>query len=134
MPLKIMLVDDNHTFLTAVRQFLDLLPGVDIQGQAHNGKDALAHLRTAQLDLVLLDIAMPGMNGLELARAIRSLPNPPHLVFLSMHDNEAYRAAASELDAGFVSKADFVAELLPMLELMVQANAQQNAAGQPPQH
>ncbi len=121
MPLKVMLVDDNHTFLAAMRQFLDLLPGLDIVSQANSGKEALAQLRLSTLDLVLLDIAMPGMNGLELARAIRQSERPPRMIFLSMHDNDEYRAAADELDAGFVSKADFVAELLPMLELMVQA-------------
>ena len=122
MPMKVMLVDDNHTFLAAVRQFLDLLPGIDIVCQANSGKEALSQLRLAPLDLVLLDIAMPGMNGLELARAIRQMEHPPRIIFLSMHDNDEYRAAAEDLDAGFVSKADFVAELLPMLESMVQAS------------
>jgi len=121
MPFKVLLVDDNPMFLAAVRQFLDLLPGIDILGQAHDGKSALALLRQTEVDLLLLDIAMPGMNGLELARAVGQFPAVPQMVFLSMHDNHEYRAAAQELGAGFVSKADFVAELLPMLDLMVEA-------------
>ncbi len=114
-PLTIMLVDDNQTFITAVRQFLDRLAGVRIVAQASDGKSALAHLRRHRPALVLLDIAMPGMNGLELARAIQQDPAPPQLVFLSMHDNREYRGAARELGADFVSKADFVTELLPLL-------------------
>ena len=122
MTLRILLIDDNHTFTTAVRHFLDKLSGVTVVGQAHDGKTALAHARQDMPDLVLLDIAMPGMNGLELARALRQTPAPPRIIFLSMHDNQEYRAAARELDAGFVSKAEFVNELIPTLEAMVQAN------------
>ncbi len=118
-PLTIMLVDDNQTFVTAVRQFLDRLPGVQIVAQASNGKSALAHLRRHRPALVLLDIAMPGMNGLELARAILQDPAPPQLTFLSMHDNREYREAARELGADFVSKADFVSELLPLLRARI---------------
>ena len=135
MTLKLLLVDDNQTFVAAVRQFLDLLPGVEILGQAHDGKTALNLLRRQPVDIVLLDIAMPGMNGLELARAVQQLAVQTQIIFLSMHDNNEYRAVANELNARFVSKADFVAELLPMLELMVetkrgQSNLQDGAQGQ----
>lgn len=118
MTLKILLIDDNRTFIAAVRHFLDRLAGVTVVGQAHDGKAALAHVRDGMPDVVLLDIAMPGMNGLELARALRLHPAPPRIIFLSMHDNQEYRAAARELGAGFVSKADFVNELIPTLETM----------------
>lgn len=123
MTLKILLVDDNLTFMSAVRHFLDRLSGVTIVGQAHDGKTALALVRDNMPDVVLLDIAMPGMNGLELARALRQAPAAPRIIFLSMHDNHEYRAAAQELEAGFVSKADFVNELIPTLETMVQADS-----------
>lgn len=113
--LTVLLVDDNQTFIAAVRQFLDRLPGIRIVGQAHDGKSALAQVRQSRPALVLLDIAMPGMNGLELARALLQDAEPPQLIFLSMHDNREYRAAAAELGAEFVSKADFVTELLPLL-------------------
>ena len=119
--MRILLVDDNQTFLSAVQQFLKMLPGLDIVGQAHDGKSALARVRKEQPDLVVLDIAMPGMNGLELARAIQLLEVAPRVIFLSMHDNQAYRVAASELGADFVTKTDFVAELLPRLEAMIEA-------------
>ncbi len=124
MPLKTLLVDDNQTFIAAVRQFLDSLPGLEIVGQASDGKTALAHARGQKIDLVILDIAMPGMNGLELARAIRQTPEAPQLVFLSMHDNQEYRSAAQEMGAGFVGKSEFVDELLPMLARMIEAHSQ----------
>lgn len=128
MPLTILLVDDNQTFITAVRHFLDRLAGVNIVGQARDGKSALALLRRHRPALVLLDIAMPGMNGLELARAILQEAAPPQLVFLSMHDNREYRAAASDLGAEFVSKADFVTELLPLLGTKLPAPQTQHGA------
>lgn len=124
-PLTILLVDDNLTFIAAVRQFLDRLPGVHIIGQTHDGKSTLAQVRQHRPAVVLLDIAMPGMNGLELARAIQQDDAPPQLVFLSMHDNREYRDAVSELGAEFVSKADFVSELLPLLERKVTRHASQ---------
>lgn len=130
MTLKILLVDDNHTFIAAVRQFLDRLPDVVIIGQAHDGKSALAIVRQQRPDLVLMDIAMPGMNGLELARAIQLDPSAPQIVFLSMHDNQEYRVAARELGADFVSKADFVSELLPLLGALTQVEKDRETATQ----
>ena len=118
MPLKILLVDDNLTYVTAVRHFLDRLPGAVVTGQAGDGKTALSLVRESPPDVVLLDIAMPGMNGLELARALQQLSVPPRIIFLSMHDNQEYRAAAHDLGAGFVSKSDFVAQLMPALNRM----------------
>jgi DNA-binding NarL/FixJ family response regulator len=119
MPLNILLVDDNPTYVTAVRHFLDRLPGALVVGEAQDGKTALALVRERAPDVVLLDIAMPGMNGLELARALMQLPQPPRIIFLSMHDNQEYRLAAHDLGAEFVSKSDFVAQMMPALSRMV---------------
>jgi CheY-like chemotaxis protein len=128
MTLKILLVDDNRTFVATVRQFLDSLADVVIIGQAHDGKSALALVRQHRPELVLLDIAMPGMNGLELARAMQLDPVAPQIVFLSIHDNQEYRHAARELGADFVSKADFVSELLPLLDELTQIHNNREAA------
>ncbi len=120
MTIKILLVDDNPTFLAAVWQFIDMLPDVEVVGQAHDGREALAQAERLHPDLVLLDIAMPHVNGLEVARAMQAWPRPPRIVFLSMHDNVAYRDVARDLGAaGFVAKADFVDGLLPIIERMV---------------
>lgn len=117
MTLKILLADDNKTFVTAVNQFLDMLPGAEVVGLAYDGHEALTKADELQPDLVLLDIAMPGLNGLEVARRLHAWPHPPHIVFLSIHDSAAYRDAAHELGAkGYVGKADFVVELLPIIE------------------
>jgi DNA-binding NarL/FixJ family response regulator len=60
---------------------------------------------------------MPQMNGLEAARQMQQWPDPPLIVFLSMHNGQAYRDAARQVGArGFISKADFVEEIPPMIE------------------
>jgi len=119
MTLKILLVDDSHTFLTAVQMFLGTLPNVQVVGLAHDGHQALIEAKRLLPDLVLLDIAMPGISGFEVAHALQSCPLPPRIVFLSLHDGSDYRARAHAQGAvGFVSKTDFCVELFPLLETL----------------
>ncbi len=116
MTLKILLVDDNLNFLSSVKHFLAMFPDTQVIAEAHNGHQALALAHALQPDLVLLDIVMPGPNGLEVAKAMQSWPKPPKVVFLSMHDNESYRTAVSTLGVlGLVGKGNFVVELLPII-------------------
>lgn len=120
MTIRILLVDDNQTFLIAVRQFFDMVTGMRVVAEAHDGPQALALAAELKPDLVLLDIAMPQMSGLEVARSIQTWPQPPNIIFLSMHDHAAYREAALELGIrGFVGKADFVFALLPIIEQFI---------------
>lgn len=124
MSLRILLVDDNHTFLTAVRQCLTMLPEAEVVGQANNGPDALRQAQTLQPDLVLLDIVMPHMSGLEVAAHIQSWEHSPYIVFLSLHDNESYRAAARDLGVlAMVGKANFVADLMPIISSLISTHA-----------
>lgn len=119
MTIKILLVDDNPIFLNAVSQFLDMLPEVEVLAKALDGKQALRMAAELAPDLMLLDISMPEINGIEVARQVQQWPQKPNIVFLSMHDNIAYREAAQQMGVlGYVGKADFVDGLLPILERM----------------
>jgi DNA-binding NarL/FixJ family response regulator len=116
MSLRILLVDDNHTFLTAVRKYLDMLPKAEVVGEASDGPDALIKAKALQPDLVLLDIVMPYMSGLEVAAHMQTWHQPPDIIFLSLHDSESYRAAARDLGVvALVGKANFVVDLLPIV-------------------
>ena len=122
MTIRTILVDDNKTFLAAVRNFLAMVPDVTIIGEAHDGKSGLELAFQTLPDLVLLDIAMPGMNGLEVAQLLKEFLLPPNIIFLSMHDNAAYRLAARELGAyGYVGKGDFVAALIPIIDRLARS-------------
>ena len=129
--IKILLVDDNHTFLTSVRNFLSLVPDIEVVAEAADGAQALIQAAKHRPDLVLMDIAMPGMSGLEAASAMNSFARPPHIVFLTMHDDAYYRDAARELGAmGFVGKSEFVVELIPLIASLVSSLALPTASAQ----
>lgn len=116
MTLRILLVDDNLTFMASVKKTLRLVPNTLVVAEAHTGQEALALAHRLQPDLMLLDIVMPGMTGLEVARDMQGWAHSPRVLFLSLHDNESYRLAAQSLGAlGLVGKANFVAELLPII-------------------
>ena len=94
MTLKVLLVDDEalararlKTLLGDCRQPVTLL-----QGEAANATDAMAFLKRAEVDVVLLDINLPGANGIALAQVLRASPNPPAIVFITAHSEHAVEA------------------------------------------
>lgn len=126
MDFKILLVDDNLTFAASVKQFLQILQGARVVGHATNGQQALEQAKTLEPDLILLDIGLPDMTGLDIARTMQTWPAPPKVIFLTMHNNQPYREAAQKVGAaGFVSKANFVSQLFPMIEDLVRRQGQQ---------
>ena len=116
--LRILLVDDNRRFLEAVRRFLTR-ESFEIVGQALSGIAALEQVARLNPDLVLMVMVMPQMGGLEATRRIKSRPNPPRVIVLTLHDSPAYAAEAKSFGAdGFVVKSEFGSALLPMIEAL----------------
>lgn len=116
MALKILFVDNNPLFLSALHKLLDPMEEVEIVGEACDGVEALRKTKELQPDLILLDIAMPKMTGLDVALRMRAWAKAPKILFLTMYDDVFYRDAARDLGAiGVVGKTDLVANLLPLI-------------------
>ena len=129
MTYKILLVDNNQPFLKAVRHLLDAIQDLEIVGEASDGVDGLQKAKELQPDLILLDIAMPKMSGLDVALRIQSWTIAPKILFLTMYDDASYLEAARDLGAiGVLGKIDLMAELLPMIRLLI---ADQHSAAFP---
>jgi two-component system response regulator AlgR len=98
--LRVVIADDEAPARARLRELLDdcaqSLP-LDVVGEAANGRDLLDVLADADADVVLLDIRMPGMDGLEAAAHIGRMPDPPRVVFTTAYDTHA--VAAFELHA-----------------------------------
>ncbi|MDF2439577.1 MAG: hypothetical protein JWN98_561 [Abditibacteriota bacterium] len=117
IPISILVVDDSPNFLQSAIRFLSTDYRVNIVGLALSGDDAIAQVEQLHPDLVLMDLAMPGMNGLEVTRVLKAGTNPPRVIILTLHDAPEYQIAAAEANAdGFVAKSDFGAKLLPLID------------------
>ncbi|MFP5506477.1 MAG: LytR/AlgR family response regulator transcription factor [Gammaproteobacteria bacterium] len=95
--MKVLLVDDEALARERLRRLLAELPDVSVCGEAGDGRSALALCAELQPDVVLLDIRMPGMDGLEAARHLAGLPDPPAVIFTTAfgdHALEAFEACA----------------------------------------
>jgi DNA-binding NarL/FixJ family response regulator len=114
-PIRTLLVDDSPLFLSAAARILAAEERVRIVGQLRSGQAALEQVEKIRCDLVLLDVAMPHMNGLEVGRRLKELPMPPRVVLLSLDDAAEYRQAAAEFADAFVPKAQVANELLPLI-------------------
>ena len=112
------LIADDHPFLRAgIRASLQGLPGVEVVAEAANGRDALAAVEHHRPDIVLTDIAMPLMSGLELAASLdRDFPNI-RTIILSIHAEEEYILRAFKAGAvGYLLKESGMAELSLAIE------------------
>ena len=93
--MKLLIVDDEALARLRLRALLDSLQAelaLHITGEAANADEALQALRAQPADLVLLDIGLPGRDGLRLATALKALPQPPAVVFITAHAGHALRA------------------------------------------
>jgi DNA-binding NarL/FixJ family response regulator len=116
---RVVIVDDNPDFIESAVRFLADYPQIDVVGRAQSGREGLEVANQMQPDLVLMDLAMPGMNGLEAARALKNKPNSPRVVMLTLHDLSEYRAAGQAAGAdGYVSKSDLGEGLLPLVDAL----------------
>ncbi len=88
--LRLVIADDHRLFLLGLRQFLGKQPGVRIVGEAVTGLAAVAAAATHRPDILLLDISMPGLNGIEAARRIHQETPGTKVIILSMHADRRY--------------------------------------------
>jgi response regulator of citrate/malate metabolism len=76
-PVRVLVVDDDFAVAAIHRGYLEQIPGFEVVGEAHRGTDALEAVATLEPDLVLLDIYLPDMTGIEVLRRLRSSPRRP---------------------------------------------------------
>jgi DNA-binding NarL/FixJ family response regulator len=119
-PIRVMLADDHTLVRAGIRALLEKLPGVEVVGEAGDGREVLNLVKLHQPDVVLMDISMPGLNGLEAAvRMAKEFPDV-RILILSMHHNEEYvwRALKAGV-AGYLLKKSATAELETALKQVV---------------
>jgi two-component system response regulator NreC len=119
--LRVLLADDHGIVRRGMRTLLESEPDVTVVGEAADGLEALRLCDEHRPDLLILDIGMPRLNGIEVAASASKLQPPPRVIMLSMHADESYVLRA--LDAGaqaYLLKDDTEEDLVPALRAVSQ--------------
>jgi PAS domain S-box-containing protein len=118
--LRILLVDDQEPIRRGLRTLLESRSDWSICGEAADGAEAVAKARELRPDVILMDLSMPRMNGLDATRIIRREVPESKVVIVSQNDPTVVRRQARDLDAAaYVAKADLSQALLPTIESLV---------------
>lgn len=111
-PLRIVLADDHTLVRAGIRALLEAMPDVEVVGEAQDGLEAVARVLELAPDVLLVDIAMSGINGLEAAARVAKQSPLVKVIILSMHANEEYVVQALRSGvSGYLLKDSAAAEL-----------------------
>lgn len=109
---RIVLADDHEVVRQGVRRFLETQPSLEICAEAANGQEAVEKTLSLKPDIVILDLSMPVMNGVEAARQIRQLVPSAKIIVFSMHDFAQLAETVKQAGAdAYVSKSSRVDKL-----------------------
>jgi two-component system, NarL family, invasion response regulator UvrY len=118
-PVSVLTVDDQEVFRAAAREVIDATPGFEALGEAASGEEALALLERLDFQLVLVDLRMPGMGGVEAARRIKEMRPGAVVVLVSLEERQDVPATAWGSGAvAFVRKQEFAPTMLRRLWLI----------------
>ena len=119
-PISVFIVDDHSIVRDGIRQLIVSQHDMEFAGEAGNGEEALKLVKSVKPDVVLLDIAMPGLNGLESIGLIKEALPDLKIVILSMHSKESYVHQALGAGAlGYVLKASSSKDILSAIRAAV---------------
>jgi two-component system response regulator NreC len=115
--IKLMLVDDHDVIRTGLRSFLETQPGFEVVAEAKNGLQALEKAEEAQPDIVLMDITMPDMDGIEATLKFKELYPDCQILVLTVHADKQYFMKMLEAGAsGYVTKQAAADELIAAIQ------------------
>ena len=115
--MKLLIVDDHPLFRQGLKQVVSGIEAIDSVAEADTGTGALALIQHDAPDIIMLDIAMPGMDGLELLENLRATDSDVCVVVVTSYDDKAYLDRAFELGArGYVLKDSAVSDVLDCIE------------------
>jgi len=120
--IRVLLVDDNGEMLTDLRD--ELSAEFEIAGTADSGEEAIREVLRLDPDVIVLDITMPVMNGLQVASSLRGMQRRTKILFLTIHEEPEYISAAFSVGAcGYVTKRRLASDLaLAIREVSVGRN------------
>jgi DNA-binding NarL/FixJ family response regulator len=122
--IRILLADDHTLMRSGIRALLEDEPGLTVIGEAEDGRSAVAQACKLRPDVVIMDIAMPLLNGLEATRQIRQQCPRVRVLILSMHDNEEYIRQVLEAGAmGYILKDAAARELISAIRSVYRGEA-----------
>ena len=106
-PVRVLIVDDHQLFTEALRSLLDGDGRFQVVGTAKTGREAVRTAKTTAVDVVLMDMSMPVLDGVAATRRLLALDSAPHVIAVSGHTDSLSRAAALEAGAAaFLSKRE----------------------------
>src|SRR5512135_1015987 len=116
-PRRILMADDHALVRAGMRALLESLPDIEVVGETGDGLEAVELVRRDPPDVILLDVTMPGLNGLEAASRIARLGVPTRVLMVSMHASPEYAARAFAAGAaGYLNKDSAFDELSTAIE------------------
>ncbi|MBB1117951.1 response regulator transcription factor [Stenotrophomonas sp. W1S232] len=113
----VLLVDDHEGFINAALRHFRRFSWLEVVGTAANGLEAIERSEALRPQVVLMDLAMPEMGGLQATRLIKTQDDAPYIVIASHFDDAEHREHALRAGAdGFVSKLSYIQDVMPILE------------------
>ena len=123
-PIRVLLADDHDLLRQGLTLLLGLQPNIQVVGEARTGREAVAQVGCLTPDVVVMDISMPDMDGLEACRAIRAQNPTTHVLILTMHDSEGYFLQALRAGAvGYIVKKAAPTELQTAINAVAQGGS-----------
>jgi DNA-binding NarL/FixJ family response regulator len=129
--INVFVVDDHQIFLDGIVSLLDDEPNIKIVGTAHNGKEAIDRIKTSKVDVVLMDINMPEMDGIEATKQLKKINPDIKILMLTMHSEARFIKECLEIGAkGYVMKNISKDDLLKAIDTVNQDKSYLDADSQ----
>jgi DNA-binding NarL/FixJ family response regulator len=124
MPIRILLADDHTVVRDGLRALLEKQPDMEVVGEAADGRDSIRLAEEQRPDVVIMDIAMPNMNGIEATRRIVAANPATAVVILSMHQDESYVLRALKAGAkGYLLKDSLRSDVIDAIRSVSQGRS-----------